>query len=139
MSYFFFSFVHYVMLLATGSTGSITAEITDIKSTQGPIIVMLFNSEEGFPREPQKAFKRGKITAYGKTAKYTFTNVPFGKYAIAVFQDKDGDGEIDTNFMGMPRESVGASNLMKMGRPVYEKCTFPLAADHITIKLKFIL
>jgi len=36
-----------------------------------------------------------------------------GKYAVSVFHDENSNGKLDTNFLGIPREGVGASNNAK--------------------------
>jgi uncharacterized protein (DUF2141 family) len=33
-----------------------------------------------------------------------------GDYAVSVFHDQNSNGKLDRNFMGMPKEGVGASN-----------------------------
>jgi uncharacterized protein (DUF2141 family) len=36
--------------------------------------------------------------------------VPHGEYAIAVFVDVNGNGKMDKNFLGIPKEQYGFSN-----------------------------
>ncbi|WP_299530692.1 DUF2141 domain-containing protein [Ulvibacterium sp.] len=120
-------------------SGDIVVNLTEIESTKGEIVFMLFAEEEGFPREPSKAFKKGVITDFNTTASYTFANVPYGVYAISVFQDKDRDGEIKSNFIGMPKEPVGASNMTKMGKPSFKKCSFQHNNGKKELNMRFIL
>jgi uncharacterized protein (DUF2141 family) len=37
-------------------------------------------------------------------------NVPYGEYAIAIYQDINGDGVLNKNFFGIPKEPYGFSN-----------------------------
>jgi AraC-like DNA-binding protein len=37
-------------------------------------------------------------------------DIPEGEYLIALFQDTNNNGQLDTNFLGFPREPVGLSN-----------------------------
>ena len=42
-------------------------------------------------------------------AEVTFSGVPPGVFAISVFHDEDGDTELKTNFIGIPKEGIGFS------------------------------
>jgi len=42
-----------------------------------------------------------------------FPGVAPGRYAVSVFHDENSNGKMDTNFIGIPREGVGASNNAK--------------------------
>ena len=117
---------------------SITVTIDAIENTKGRVVFMLFNQEEGFPREVDKAWKVGKIKPQSSQATYTFSDVPYGTYAIAVFHDEDGDGAIDTNFIGLPQERVGATNMSSMGKPSFSKCQIVVEEPAKTIPLQFI-
>ena len=44
-----------------------------------------------------------------------------------------------TNFIGMPKEPVGASNLTKMGKPNYKKCSFAVDNAEENVNIKFII
>jgi uncharacterized protein (DUF2141 family) len=45
---------------------------------------------------------------------------------VAVWHDADGDGELDSNFLGLPREPVGASNNAtgRFGPPSFDDAAF---------------
>jgi uncharacterized protein (DUF2141 family) len=45
-----------------------------------------------------------------KRAVCEFPGVAPNTYAVSVFHDENSNGKLDTNFMGIPREGVGASN-----------------------------
>lgn len=51
---------------------------------------------------------RGQATA--GTVELRIRNVKPGSYAIAVFHDVNGNGELDRNFIGLPSEPYGFSN-----------------------------
>ena len=46
----------------------------------------------------------------GSTVTVEFATLPAGDYAIRFYHDVDGDGELDTNLMGIPSEPFGFSN-----------------------------
>ena len=49
--------------------------------------------------------------------------LPHGEYAIAVFVDLNGNGKMDKNFLGIPKEQYGFSNnvMGKMAAPSFEQ------------------
>jgi len=127
------------MNFTLSNVGRVTVELTGIEKTEGQIAFMLFDQEDGFPSEPAKALKMGIVKEYSDKTTFTFDDVPYGTYALAVFHDENSDGEIERNFMGMPKEPVGASNLFKMGRPNFKKCSFKLKEGEKKLSMVFII
>lgn len=120
-------------------SGNIKVKINGIESKKGQIVFMLFNKDEGFPSATNKAYKTGIVTTFDGTASYTFKDIPYGTYAIAVFHDENADGAIQKNFIGMPKEPVGASNLTKMSKPSFKKCAVELNASELKLDMVFII
>ncbi len=85
----------------------IEVEITNFKSNKGVAFIGLYNSEDSFLNE---AFKGEKLMIKNNKVIYTFKEIPAGSYAFSVFHDEDENGELTTNFLGIPKESYGASN-----------------------------
>ncbi len=74
----------------------------------------------------------GSVTA-------VFPDLPPGTYAVAAFHDKDGSGEVSTNFLGMPTERYGFSNDARgvLGPPNYEDCAFRVDGEtEVRIELR---
>ena len=61
-----------------------------------------------------------KVTTSEATV--TLKDIPAGTYAIAVIQDKNSDGEHNTNLFGSPTEPYGFSNNVygRFGPPDFE-------------------
>jgi len=55
-----------------------------------------------------------------------FADVAPGEYAVSVFHDENSNGKLDRNFMGMPKEGVGASDdaVGHFGPPKYDDARF---------------
>jgi uncharacterized protein (DUF2141 family) len=119
------------LLLVTLLTGTlfmsaqnkIEVEIINFNSNNGVALIGLYNSENSFLK---KEFKGEKIEIKGKKAVMTFTDIPDGTYAISVFHDEDENGELTTNFLGIPKESYGASNNApgRFGPPKWKDAKF---------------
>jgi uncharacterized protein (DUF2141 family) len=52
----------------------------------------------------------GTQPALAETIGFRFTAIPPGEYAFVSFQDLNGNGEADFNFVGMPKEPFALSN-----------------------------
>lgn len=54
-----------------------------------------------------------------------------GQYAIAIFQDMNGNNSLDSNFLGIPKEPFGFSNTNSypMGAPKFKKAAFDANQD----------
>lgn len=107
--------VFFTYALSTAQTGNITVNATEIEEVNGDIYFLIYKSEEGFPKEKDKAYKVGKVSNYKTKASHTFENIPYGTYAITFFQDENGNEELDSNFIGYPKEPVGASKMSSIG------------------------
>ena len=110
--------------------------ITD-DSSNGFVYVALHSKSDTFPKKGNEApyVKRVKIS--GKKSNVIFNKIPYGTYAISAFYDENGNGKLDYNILGIPKESAGTSNNY-FGFPKWDKSKFELAGSSSTqvIKLK---
>ena len=114
--------------------GVIKVTFADLESNEGQVFVCLFNQESGFPGKMEQALRVEKVAVADRQARYTFGDLPLGTYAVSVMHDRNDDGDIEKNFMGMPKEKVGISNVTG-GRPTFEKAAFALTTDEPTVAL----
>jgi uncharacterized protein (DUF2141 family) len=108
------------------SANSIKVIVVGLHSNDGEVDCALFNSAEGFPNDASKAIKTAKSNIENKQATCTFVDVAPGDYAVSEFHDENGNGKLDRNFIGMPKEGVGASNdaAGHMGPPKFDDARF---------------
>ncbi len=104
--------------------------ISNLRNTNGHVLVSLFRNGEGYPDQPEKSFRKGKATIYGGNAVMLFTDVPAGDYAIAILHDENDDLKMNKSWLGLPKEGYGFSNnVMGMfGPPDLDKASFTVAA-----------
>jgi uncharacterized protein (DUF2141 family) len=139
ISLFLLSFVCIGGIAQNDST-TITVNVIDLRSNEGKVGLTLFNAAEGFPSKPEMAIDKKYVDISNLTATAAFEKVKPGKYAIAVYHDEDEDGEIETNWIGIPKEGTGSSNNPKsrMGPPRYEDCEFDTRETRqLTIRMKY--
>ena len=108
-------------------SGNITVKIINIKNDKGYIQIGLYNTEDSF-LDYNKTFMSQSSKAKEGTIEYTFTNVPEGTYAIAVWHDENNNEELDKNFFGIPKEDYGFSlnKSGSLGPPDYKDVSFKL-------------
>jgi uncharacterized protein (DUF2141 family) len=130
-----------ILLMAKMSFGqNINIRISDLKSDKGICNVCLFSKSDGFPDNTKNAVSCTKVKINSKVAITSFKDVATGTYAISVFHDENSNGELDTNFLGIPKEGIGVSNnvMPKMSKPKFEAAKFALTADkNLSINIKY--
>jgi uncharacterized protein (DUF2141 family) len=115
----------------------LTVSIAAIRSDRGSIYCELFTSSNGYPKDSSKAFQLAKAAIDHRAATCVFAGLPPGTYAVAAYHDENGNGKLDTNFLGIPSEGVGASNDAKgtMGPPSFEKAKFAVGAADLGVTI----
>lgn len=117
--------------LLSAESFNLTVQVSGFKSDKGTAEFGLFNDASAYPTKPERAFaaQRGKISNGATTVE--FKGLPKGTYAIAAYHDVNGNRKLDANFIGIPKEPIGASNNAKgrMGPPSFKDAQFPLTAD----------
>jgi uncharacterized protein (DUF2141 family) len=124
---------------ASAEQSSITVNLSGIRSQKGNIIVCLWGKENReFPFcSSAAAYKSTSIKANSSSVVATFQNIPSGEYAISAFHDENGNGKLDRNWMGMPKEGMAAPNIDKEknqdpnrpARPSFDKMKFKLSGS----------
>jgi uncharacterized protein (DUF2141 family) len=124
---------------ASAQQSTITVNMSGIRSQKGNVVVCLWSKEnKDFPFcSSAAAYKSTTLKANNSNLVATFQNIPSGEYAISAFHDENGNGKLDTNWMGMPKEGLAAPNAPKMDkeknqnqgrreRPSFDKMKFKL-------------
>jgi len=115
----------------------IHVDIDGLRSDRGQVLCALFSSPADFPKKADRAVALAKSEISGRQATCEFRGIPSGNYAVSVFHDENSNGKLDTNFMGIPREGVGASNNAKgrFGPPKFSAAAFQHSAGRTDLKI----
>jgi len=72
-----------------------------------------------------------------KKTEYIFEELPFGEYAIKLFHDENMNGELDSNFLGIPTEDYGFSNNVRgtFGPADYDDAKFLFEQTEMTMNI----
>jgi uncharacterized protein (DUF2141 family) len=124
---------------AGGST--LVVEVEGLKDDRGKVHASLYASEDGFPTKPEKALRQVDVSITGGRARVVFEGIPPGGYAVAAYHDENGDGKLDTGFLGIPTEGLASSNDAKgfMGPPSFEKARVVVGPgeNRITVRISY--
>ena len=110
---------------------TITMDIEGATYGNGQIMCAIYDSKSSFLKEPA-----GKMIVQideNNQAQCVFENMPKGVYAASAVYDLDSNGELKTNFIGIPKEPVGMSNNHKprFGPPKFKKSKQQVTGDHV--------
>lgn len=110
--------------------------VTNVKEAKGTILVALFNSEQNFLKKKVDSLM---VKVSGNQAIVTFEKVKPGEYAVSVIHDLNDNRDLDTGFMGIPKEPYGFSNDArgKFGPASYEHAKFVVKGNtKISLKVE---
>lgn len=115
----------------------IRVEIVGFRNDKGQVLCALFSSAGDFPKRADKAVAQSTSIITNRHAVCEFPRVTPGTYAVSVIHDQNSNGKLDTNFMGIPREGVGASNDAKghFGPPKFDAAAFRFSGGRLELKI----
>ncbi len=109
-----------------GDAADLTVRLGRVPA-QGRIVVMLFDSPEGF--EDFRAPVRLESFDVREDVLPVLRDVPSGDYALVVFHDENDNRRVDVNFIGIPREPIGFANAYRpKGPPGFERAVLRIEA-----------
>jgi uncharacterized protein (DUF2141 family) len=134
-------------LLSTACHASgLTVTAGNLRSDTGQVLICVFSADGSDKAEFPDCVKGhgvryAQAPVSGGKAVFTFDGLKDGVYAVAIVHDENGNGKLDTNFLGIPAEGVGVStNPRVFGKPSFEQGQFSLKGNGaITIEAKYIL
>lgn len=115
--------------------------ITGIKGNAGKIIVQVFRDEPSY--QAQAPYKKFTFQKNGLTKGTLNVNIQLeaGIYGFTLIDDENGNGKIDKNLIGIPKEGFGFSNFFmeKMKRPTFDDFKTNLKEHaEIIMKVKYL-
>jgi len=136
--FFVLIFIHFSLAQPTGdnANGILTVVVTGLENENGHVPIAVSNSRENYESN-DSAFIGVKVKIENKKAEYTFEELPFGEYAIKLFHDENMDGELDSNFLGIPTEDYGFSNNARgtFGPADYDDAKFLFKQTEMTMEI----
>jgi len=108
-----FVYFHY-SYAQTDNNEQLTIEITNVKINGGKVYLAVFAKSESFQKElPEYAF----VLEANKAVVTQKLTLKEGYYVISAFQDTNGNGVLDYNLLGIPKEMIAITNYHGKGFP----------------------
>jgi uncharacterized protein (DUF2141 family) len=122
-----------LLALAGGATAAeLVVHVDGLPDDAGTISCGLFVDAAGFPDDDAQALTQRHPARRGATI-CRYEGVPAGRAAVAVSHDRNGNGRLDKNFLGIPREPWGVSNGVRpsLRPPRHAEAAFDVPADGV--------
>lgn len=121
-------------LASTAQAGTLTLDLAGVAAGKGPLVVAVYDNGKDFLRKPLRTLT---AAAGGAATQVKLPDMAPGEYAVAIYQDINSNGKMDTSLFGIPSEPTGISNNAegKYGPPTYEAARFTMPADDRTLAI----
>ena len=117
---------------ALAEPGVLAVHIAGLQEVSGNVFVAIYDSKDTWLSDDTVQDRKVTISeALQDGLVQTSFELPPGEYALTVFYDRDDDGELDTNFIGIPKEPIALSNnaKAKFGPPKFVDAAFQLGEE----------
>ncbi len=113
-------------LTASAEPADLHLEVTALSTDSGQVLCTLYDSAEHWLKDPGFVATVSAKPAAGR-ATCVFPAVEPGTYAISFIHDENGNHDMDSNFLGLPKEPWGMSRdaPASFGPPKFEAAAFP--------------
>lgn len=124
-----------MVMAAPASAAELTVVLTGATAT-APVRAMVFNDAEAFSSRARPVAAM-VLTPQDGRARVTLGELPPGAYAVAAFQDVNGNQQLDTNWLGIPTEPTGFSraNGSTASSPDFREAAVQVPAAGATVSI----
>jgi len=121
-------------LLTAAGAADLTVTVSGVRNADGAIAAAIFNNESSFPKAAL-VFAAFRIKATQGPVSFTVHDLPAGRYAVTAYHDENGNGKLDADETGLPKEGYGVSNNARetISPPQWSKASFEVGAQSKTI------
>ncbi len=118
-----------------GAPASLTITFQGITRRSGELRGQLFADEAAYGGRGGEPAAMFALPVTGDSVSTTVTGLQPGRYAIRVFHDVDGDGQMSTNPFGIPTEPFAFSNDARgaFGPAAWSDAAFEVAGEAATV------
>lgn len=114
--------------------GELIVEVGAVRSPLGQVRVALYDQAEMFLKPEGMRMAIAKPASRGAMS-VRFTDLPEGRYAVALYHDENGNGKLDSNLIGIPKEGTAFSNdgRASFGPPRFAEVAVRVGADEVFV------
>ena len=120
------------------STAPLRVELTGLVNVEGTLYIAVYDSDDTWLGD-ETVLEHQVVIADSREGELVIAELqlPPGEYALSIFYDSNNNGELDTNFIGIPKEPVAISNNArpKFGPPKYKDAVFTLGSEALVQRI----
>lgn len=133
MMHYFLTLWLSMGMLSNPTAGELTVSVEGVRAIKGKIYMAVYNRADGF-LDVEKAVATKIAPVTGKRVLIRFRNLKPGYYAIATYHDKNSDGKMNKNLVGIPTEYYGFSRdaRARFSAPSFEAARFYYKGNNAT-------
>jgi len=119
---------------ATASAATVEVRVTEVAGGKGSVKVAVCDRERFLK---QCAYSASAPARDGENV-IPVPNVPKGTWAVLAYQDENGNGELDRNLLGIPKENYGFSRdaASKFGPPGFDDAKIEVGDEPTVAKIR---
>jgi uncharacterized protein (DUF2141 family) len=123
-------------IIAEARVARLVVTVTGIDVIQDDLAIAVFDSAASFDARAD-AVAAGRLPIVEQSATWSVELEAPARYAVVLFQDLNGNGEIDMRRFGRPAEPYGFSNDVRgrFGPPSFEDAVFEFDAEGLAIEI----
>lgn len=130
----------FACIISEAQTSKVIVQVENVNVKKGGVVSTGIFVEKNFLKIGKQTYSK-VLAVTGNTMEIIYDNIPAGEYAFVAFQDVDGNNQLQTNFIGYPKEPVGFSNNARIvfGPPSFKDAKVKIEDGktvRISIKLK---
>jgi len=112
---------------ALAAEATLELTVAGIDASEGQIMIVVFADSDAF-NSGDDPIGYARVDATSDTVTAQIDGLESGPCAIKLYHDVNGNGELDTNLIGMPTEPFGFSNgaVARFGPPSFDQSVFTL-------------
>lgn len=113
--------------------GCVQVEVHNVRPQQGMLMVAAYADAADFSKKPVSTLQ---MRAGAETMRFALCGVDGPSVALTLFQDLNGNGQLDRSVLGVPSEPWGASGKPPaFSAPTWETSQVPLDGSSIVVQL----
>ena len=118
------------------SSSCFEVQVREVIPGNGKVRIAIFNSEQGF-HDRNAPIRVNSLFPSSGVLSWAVEELPVGKYAVAVFQDENGNEKVDKDIFGRPTEAYGFSNQSadKQATPTWAEAEVDFEGESLVVKV----
>lgn len=111
---------------ADAQANVLVVEVRGLRNDKGYAMAALYDRAEGFPSDRHAACRWGKVRVEDRPVQIRFADLAPGTYAVGLIHDENGNGHMDRNAIGIPKEGFGLSGYdeIALAFPKFARASF---------------